>query len=113
GGGTRAGVRANLPVGIEPKLGAEHPVTVEHAVHEFMKALWEAIAIVLAVSFISLGLRAGVVVALSIPLVLAMVFLVMAVWTYADTYARTYARAGARKGRPGQSGCNRRRSGAA
>src|SRR6185312_3985769 len=69
---------ANLPIGIEPKLVAEQPVTVEHAVHEFMEALWEAIAIVLAVSFISLGLRAGVVVALSIPLVLAIVFLVMA-----------------------------------
>ena len=75
---TMAEITANLPVGIEPKLVADQPVTVEHAVHEFMKALWEAIAIVLAVSFVSLGLRAGVVVALSIPLVLAMVFLVMA-----------------------------------
>ena len=48
-----------------------------HAIGEFMKALWEAIAIVLAVSFISLGLRAGAVVALSIPLTLAIVFPVM------------------------------------
>jgi multidrug efflux pump len=72
-----AEITANLPVGIEPKLVADQPATVEEAVHEFMKALWEAIAIVLAVSFVSLGVRAGVVVALSIPLVLAMVFLVM------------------------------------
>ena len=55
---TMAEITANLPVGIEPKLVADQPVTVEHAVHEFMKALWEAIAIVLAVSFVSLG-RAG------------------------------------------------------
>ena len=75
---TMAEITANLPVGIEPKLVADQPVTVEHAVHEFMKALWEAIAIVLAVSFVSLGVRAGIVVALSIPLVLAIVFLVMA-----------------------------------
>jgi multidrug efflux pump len=74
---TMAEITANLPIGIEPRLVAEQPVTVEEAVHEFMKALWEAIAIVLAVSFISLGLRAGVVVALSIPLVLAIVFMVM------------------------------------
>ncbi|HKS60159.1 MAG TPA: efflux RND transporter permease subunit, partial [Xanthobacteraceae bacterium] len=43
----------------------------------FMKSLWEAIAIVMAVSLLSLGLRAGTVVALSIPLVLAVVFVVM------------------------------------
>ena len=59
-------------------LVADQPVTVEHAVDEFMEALWEAIAIVLGVSLISLGVRAGAVVALSIPLVLAMVFMVMA-----------------------------------
>src|SRR4029079_5064949 len=53
------------------------PVTVEHAVDEFMEALWEAVDIVLAVSLISLGLRAVAVVALSIPLVLAAVFVVM------------------------------------
>ena len=74
---TMAEIRANLPVGIEPKLVADQPVTVEHSIKEFMKTLWEAIAIVLAVSFVSLGLRAGAVVALSIPLVLAMVFVAM------------------------------------
>ena len=69
-----------LPVGIEAHLVADQPVTVEHAVDEFMKALWEAIAIVLGVSLISLGLRAGAVIAISIPLVLAMVFGSMAVF---------------------------------
>ncbi|MBV9219303.1 MAG: efflux RND transporter permease subunit [Methylobacteriaceae bacterium] len=70
-------IAANLPVGIEPTLVADQPVTVEHAVDDFMEALWEAVAIVLGVSLVSLGLRAGAVVALSIPLVLAAVFVVM------------------------------------
>ena len=70
-------ITANLPVGIEPTLIADQPLTVEHAVDDFMEALWEAIAIVLAVSLISLGLRAGTVVAFSIPLVLAAVFVAM------------------------------------
>ena len=70
-------ITANLPVGIEPTLVADQPVTVEHAVDEFMEALWEAVAIVLAVSLVSLGLRAGAVVAISIPLVLAAVFVAM------------------------------------
>jgi multidrug efflux pump len=70
-------ITANLPVGIEPTLVADQPVTVEHAVDEFMEALWEAVAIVLGVSLVSLGLRAGAVVAISIPLVLAAVFVVM------------------------------------
>src|SRR5207248_9511448 len=70
-------ITAKLPVGIETTLVADQPVTVEHAVDEFMKALWEAIAIVLIVSLLSLGLRAGAVVALAIPLVLAAVFVGM------------------------------------
>ena len=74
---TMARITENLPVGIEPVLIANQTVTVEHAVDEFMKALWEAIAIVLGVSLLSLGVRAGAVVALSIPLVLAAVFTVM------------------------------------
>ena len=72
-----AEIKANLPVGIEPTLVADQPVTVEHAVADFMEALWEAIAIVLGVSLIALGVRAGAVVALSIPLVLAVVFVTM------------------------------------
>jgi multidrug efflux pump subunit AcrB len=75
-----AEITANLPAGIEPTLVADQPVTVEHAVDDFMEALWEAIAIVLAVSLVSLGLRAGAVVAVSIPLVLAAVFAAMTVF---------------------------------
>ena len=71
------GITANLPIGIEPRLVAEQPRVVGEAVNDFMEALWEAIAIVLAVSFLSLGVRAGAVVACSIPLVLAAVFVVM------------------------------------
>jgi multidrug efflux pump subunit AcrB len=70
-------ITANLPVGIEPRLVADQPRVVESAVNDFMEALWEAIAIVLGVSFLSLGLRAGAVVACSIPLVLAAVFVAM------------------------------------
>src|SRR2546428_12316670 len=70
----RGEITRNLPIGIEPHLVADQSVVVEEAVGGFTKALWEAIAIVLAVSFLSLGLRAGVVVACSIPLVLGMVF---------------------------------------
>jgi multidrug efflux pump len=70
-------ITENLPVGIEPTLVADQPITVEHAVDDFMEALWEAVGIVLAVSLVSLGLRAGAVVALAIPLVLAAVFVAM------------------------------------
>ena len=72
-----AEITSKLPVGIEPHLVADQSVVVEEAVGGFTKALWEAIAIVLGVSFLSLGLRAGVVVACSIPLVLGMVFVYM------------------------------------
>ncbi|EBX4816720.1 AcrB/AcrD/AcrF family protein, partial [Salmonella enterica subsp. enterica serovar Newport] len=58
-------------------LVADQPQVVEEAVSGFTKALFEAVVIVLAVSFISLGFRAGLVVALSIPLVLAITFMVM------------------------------------
>jgi multidrug efflux pump len=68
---------ADLPVGIEPRLVADQPVVVKHSVEEFMRSLWEAIAIVLGISLLSLGLRAGAVVAASIPLVLAIVFITM------------------------------------
>src|SRR6185312_15570974 len=52
-------------------------VTVKSAINEFMTPLWQAVAIILAVSFISLGMRPGLVIALSIPLTLAVVFSVM------------------------------------
>jgi multidrug efflux pump len=72
-------VTTTLPVGIEAYLVADQPKVVHHAVHEFMKALGEAIAIVLGISFFSLGVRAGMVVTFSIPLVLAIVFVMMEV----------------------------------
>ena len=67
----------DLPVGIEPHLVADQPQVVEEAVGEFIKTLIEAIAIVLAVSFLALGWRPGIVVAIAIPLVLAITFVVM------------------------------------
>jgi multidrug efflux pump subunit AcrB len=67
----------NLPLGITPTLVADQAVTVRSAIAEFMTSLWQAIAIILAVSFISLGLRPGLVIALAIPLTLAIVFSVM------------------------------------
>lgn len=66
-----------FPIGIEVRQVSDQPAVVEESIHGFTKALWEAIAIVLAVSFLSLGFRAGIVVATSIPLVLAIVFLCM------------------------------------
>src|SRR4051812_30852035 len=69
--------RADLPAGIESHLVANQPEVVEEAVGEFIKTLIEAIAIVLAVSFLSLGWRPGIVVAIAIPLVLAITFVAM------------------------------------
>ncbi|KFC70071.1 AcrB/AcrD/AcrF family protein [Bosea sp. LC85] len=74
-----ATITANLPLGIEPRLVADQAVTVDHAIDDFMTSLWQSIAIIMAVSFISLGVRPGLVVALSIPLTLAVVFAVMLV----------------------------------
>ena len=70
-------VTANLPIGIEPTLVADQPHVVDHAISEFTTSLWQAIVIIMAVSFISLGIRAGTVVALSIPLTLALEFPIM------------------------------------
>ena len=70
-------VTADLPVGIEVQQFADQPRVVTRSVNEFMKTLAEAIIIVLAVSFFSLGFRTGLVVALCIPLVLAVTFLIM------------------------------------
>ncbi|WP_408599469.1 efflux RND transporter permease subunit [Pseudomonas sp. PLMAX] len=68
---------ANLPVGVGVHNVSDQSVVVEAAVGGFTSALFEAVVIVLVVSFISLGVRAGLVVACSIPLVLAMVFVFM------------------------------------
>jgi multidrug efflux pump subunit AcrB len=75
-----ARIKSDLPIGIEPVLVADQPVIVKHAIGDFLEALWESIGIVLAVSFVSLGFRAGAVLACSIPLVLAIVFVVMEIW---------------------------------
>ena len=70
-------IEAELPVGIGVHLVSDQPQVVEEAVSGFTTALFEAVAIVLVVSFVSLGLRAGLVVAVAIPLTLAMTFIVM------------------------------------
>jgi multidrug efflux pump subunit AcrB len=70
-------ITAQLPVGVGVHTVSDQSVVVEEAVGGFTSALFEAVIIVLVVSFISLGVRAGLVVACSIPLVLAMVFVFM------------------------------------
>ena len=74
---TMTTMTADLPLGINPVLVADQPVTVKNAIAEFMTSLWQAVAIILVVSFIALGVRAGLVVALAIPLTLVIVFAVM------------------------------------
>ncbi|PBQ19150.1 ACR family transporter [Pseudomonas congelans] len=68
---------AGLPVGIGVHKVSDQAEVVNKAVGGFTSALFEAVIIVLLVSFVSLGFRAGLVVACSIPLVLAMVFVFM------------------------------------
>ncbi len=68
---------AAVPQGIDLKQIADQPQVVDHAVSEFVHSFIEALAIVLFVSFLALGWRTGIVVALSVPLVLAIVFIVM------------------------------------
>jgi multidrug efflux pump subunit AcrB len=80
-------MKAKLPVGIELERVSNQPAAVTASVGEFLRTLVEAVLIVLAVSFLSLGLhskpklrldtRPGLVVALTIPLVLAVTFLFM------------------------------------
>lgn len=80
------GLRGQLPMGIEMEQVQDQPQAVKRSVGEFVHVLIEAVVIVLAVSFIALGLhtkpqrldvRPGLVVALTIPLVLAVTFLFM------------------------------------
>jgi multidrug efflux pump subunit AcrB len=70
-------IQAELPYGVELERVADQPTTVTGAIWEFERSLLEALAIVLAVSLLSLGWRMGIVVALSVPLVLAVVAIVM------------------------------------
>jgi multidrug efflux pump subunit AcrB len=82
-------LRADLPVGVELVQVQDQPAAVSRSVNEFVKVLVEAIVVVLAVSFISLGLHLkplridiwpGLVVAITIPLVLAITFVTMFYW---------------------------------
>jgi multidrug efflux pump subunit AcrB len=68
---------ANLPVGIEPILISNQPVVVDQAIGDFTASLWQAVIIILVVSFLLLGIRPGAVVAIAIPVTLAVVFMVM------------------------------------
>ena len=84
-----AEVKGELPVGIELDQIQDQPKAVSTSVGEFLKVLTEAVVVVLGVSFVSLGLHTrpwrldiwpGMVVAITIPLVLAVTFLIMYVW---------------------------------
>lgn len=70
-------IKHDLPVGVSVAKVSDQPSVVKEAISGFTRALFEAVVIVLAISFMSLGIRAGLVVAISIPLVLAITFLVM------------------------------------
>ena len=72
--GEFARLQETLPVGLQLRKVSDQPAAVKTGVGEFVRVLTEAVIIVLLVSFFSLGLRTGLVVALSIPLVLAMTF---------------------------------------
>jgi multidrug efflux pump len=72
-----ASFKNTLPIGIDIDQIANQPQVVSTSIKQFVKAFLEALAIVLAVSFLSLGWRTGIVVALSVPLVLATVFVAM------------------------------------
>jgi multidrug efflux pump len=74
---TMARLKLDMPVGLEFSKVSDQPKIVQNAVGLFMSSLLEAVGIVLLVSFISLGFRAGAVVALTIPLVLAATFVMM------------------------------------
>ncbi|AGH37230.1 efflux RND transporter permease subunit [Acinetobacter baumannii] len=69
-----AQLQKTLPLGMKLQKVSDQPVAVQRSIHEFVKVLAEAVIIVLLVSFFSLGFRTGLVVAFSIPLVLAMTF---------------------------------------
>ncbi|MGH8283417.1 MAG: efflux RND transporter permease subunit [Gammaproteobacteria bacterium] len=74
---TTARLVSEFPVGVQLNTVSDQPRVVKSAVGEFTDSLYEAVGIVLLVCFLSLGLRTGLVVALCIPFVLAVTFLVM------------------------------------
>lgn len=71
------GLVADLPIGIEPHLISDQPSVVTTAIGDFTTSLYQAIIIILAISFVTLGVRAGAVVAITIPITLAGAFMVM------------------------------------
>lgn len=73
-------LKADMPIGIEMLQVADQPTVVQRSISEFMQVLLEAVVIVLGVSFLSLGLRSGMVVMLCIPLVLAITFVCMQIF---------------------------------
>ena len=75
--GAVAKLQAELPYGVELERVADQPTVVSDSIWEFERSLLEALAIVLAVSLISLGWRTGIVVGLSVPIVLGVVAIVM------------------------------------
>jgi len=70
-------LKTEIPIGVAIEQIADQPKVVEESVGEFLRSFLEALVIVLAVSFVSLGWRTGIVVAIAVPLVLAIVFVVM------------------------------------
>jgi multidrug efflux pump subunit AcrB len=70
-------IKKELPLGLELNTVSNQPKVVKESINEFVESLAEAVAIVLIVSFISLGMRSGIVVALCIPLVIMGVFIFM------------------------------------
>ncbi len=72
-----AELTADLPIGIEPFLVANQSEIVDVSIAEFTESLYQAIGIVLVISFVALGVRAGLVIAIAIPLTMAVVFVVM------------------------------------
>lgn len=75
--GAVTNIQSELPYGVELERVADQPTTVKEAVWDFEKSLLEALTIVIIVSLLSLGWRTGIVVALSVPLVLGVVAMVM------------------------------------
>jgi len=70
-------IQGELPYGVELERVADQPTVVADSIWEFERSLLEALAIVFAVSLISLGWRTGIVVGLAVPIVLGVVALVM------------------------------------
>jgi multidrug efflux pump len=73
-----AAIQQSLPLGVRIEQVSDQPAAVKESVDDFLLRLGEALLVVLLVSFVSLGLRTGVIVAMSVPVCLAATFVVMA-----------------------------------